>query len=207
VSKIVYQNPAFTLSEQVHLYRTQHIISSATGHQVSNGGAAKYSISGRDYNMTRNQKLRQQFTANPQTIDAEKSDKETFVLQSKIFGAHFLRMRRYSESWLTFSLVAGCTMWLNGYSGNKITDMELKKLIAMHGGMVRYVEECLRFASHNTTILISVRGTCSLNEGSRITHVLVSERISGSKAEKFLRGVTKAFTKNGKKKVVLVDCE
>jgi len=35
--------------------------------------------------------------------------------------------------------VAGCTMWLNGYSGNKITDMELKKLIAMHGGMVRYV--------------------------------------------------------------------
>jgi hypothetical protein len=30
-------------------------------------------------------------------------------------------------------------MWLNGYSGNKITDMELKKLIAMHGGMIRSV--------------------------------------------------------------------
>jgi hypothetical protein len=30
-------------------------------------------------------------------------------------------------------------MWLNGYSGNKITDMELKKLIAIHGGMIRSV--------------------------------------------------------------------
>lgn len=47
----------------------------------------------------------------------------------------------------------------------------------------------------------------SMSEGSRITHVLVSERISGTKAEKFLRGATKAYTKNGKKKVVLVDCE
>lgn len=46
-----------------------------------------------------------------------------------------------------------------------------------------------------------------MSEGSRITHVLVSERISGTKAEKFLRGATKAYTKNGKKKVVLVDCE
>jgi len=55
--------------------------------------------------------------------------------------------------------------------------------------------------------LTSIPITLSLNEGSRITHVLVSERISGSKAEKFLRGATKAFTKNGKKKVVLVDCE
>lgn len=47
----------------------------------------------------------------------------------------------------------------------------------------------------------------SMSEGSRITHVLVSERISGTKAEKFLKGATKAYTKNGRKKVVLVDCE
>ena len=46
-----------------------------------------------------------------------------------------------------------------------------------------------------------------MSEGSRITHVLVSERISGTKAEKFLKGATKAYMKNGKKKVVLVDCE
>jgi hypothetical protein len=46
-----------------------------------------------------------------------------------------------------------------------------------------------------------------MSEGSRITHVLVSERISGTKAEKFLKGATKAYTKNGKKKVVLVDCK
>lgn len=30
-------------------------------------------------------------------------------------------------------------MWLNGYSGHRITDMELKKLVAMHGGNVRQV--------------------------------------------------------------------
>lgn len=34
-------------------------------------------------------------------------------------------------------VVDGLTMWLNGYSGNKITDMELKKLIAVHGGTIR----------------------------------------------------------------------
>jgi len=88
VSQIFKRNSAYTPFEKVHLRRTQHIISSATGHQVSNGGAAKYSMSGHDYNMTRNQKLRQQFTANPQTVNVEKSDKETFVLQSKIFGQY-----------------------------------------------------------------------------------------------------------------------
>ncbi|KAG7529769.1 hypothetical protein FFLO_05409 [Filobasidium floriforme] len=158
--------------------RTQHIISAASGHQVSNRGGAKYSISGKDYNTSRNQKLKQQFTAavvkpgddtgagSENAVGADsggKAVKETFVVQSRIFD--------------------GLTMWLNGYSGNKITDMELKKLIAVHGG------------------------TISMNEGSRITHVLVSERISGTKAEKFLKGATKAYTKNGKKKVVLVDCE
>lgn len=72
--------------------RTQHIISAATGHQVSNRGGAKFSISGKDYFTSRNQKLKQQFTAAPvdpanANVKEHQTDrKETFVLQSKIFG-------------------------------------------------------------------------------------------------------------------------
>lgn len=81
--------------------RTQHIISAASGHQVSNRGGAKYSISGKDYNTSRNQKLKQQFTAaivkpgddtgagNENAVGADsggKAVKETFVVQSRIFG-------------------------------------------------------------------------------------------------------------------------
>lgn len=81
--------------------RTQHIISAASGHQVSNRGGAKYSISGKDYNTSRNQKLKQQFTAavvkpgddtgagSENAVGADsggKAVKETFVVQSRIFG-------------------------------------------------------------------------------------------------------------------------
>lgn len=36
------------------------------------------------------------------------------------------------------SIVAGLTFYLNGYTGPRISDLELKRLIAVHGGNVRY---------------------------------------------------------------------
>lgn len=130
--------------------RTQHIIAAATGHQVSNRGGAKYSLSGKDYNTSRNQKLKQQFTAANEPVEGDAGlaggsvKAETFVVQSRIFG----RSSVWSSGHISTELipddmiVAGCTMWLNGYSGNKITDMALKKLIAVHGGTIRQVRVC-----------------------------------------------------------------
>ena len=86
---------------------TQHIISAATGHQVTNRGGAKYSISGKDYNSSRNHKLKQQFTAAAQPVEGEggvagsSGKQETFVVQSRIFGQSFPRVVVIEWSWQT----------------------------------------------------------------------------------------------------------
>lgn len=35
-------------------------------------------------------------------------------------------------------MLAGLTFYLNGYTGPRISDLELKRLIAIHGGNVRF---------------------------------------------------------------------
>jgi hypothetical protein len=74
-------------------------------------------MSGRDYNLTRNQKLRQQFTAGPDPKSrVDEADgaarkgvggKESFVLQSQIFGKSF--------AWI-FALLFGRREFVNADS-------------------------------------------------------------------------------------------
>lgn len=75
--------------------RTMHIVPASTGHQQSQRGGAKFSVSGKDYFRSRNQKLKQQFTASPaptaeivgaDSVTGARDEQERFVLQSRIFS-------------------------------------------------------------------------------------------------------------------------
>jgi len=91
------------------------------------------------------------------------------------------RPKRVGIGDLKSDLFAGCTIYINGYTGPRISDLELKRLIATHGGNVSY---------HCT---------------SACTHVLVTTGLSGSKSQKFLD--SSSCLRGGKRKVVRVDCE
>lgn len=73
-------------------------------------------------------------------------------------------------------IFAGCDFYVNGYTGTRIGDMELKKLLAVHGGNVRQLPS------------------------ATVTHI-VTGVLSASKAQKILDGATHGR----KKKVVRVD--
>lgn len=73
-------------------------------------------------------------------------------------------------------IFAGCDFYVNGYTGTRIGDMELKKLLAVHGGNVRQLPS------------------------ATVTHIITGV-LSATKAQKVLVGATHGR----KKKVVRVD--
>lgn len=89
------------------------------------------------------------------------------------------RPKRIGVTDVKSGIFAGCTIYLNGYTGPRTSDLELKRLIAIHGGNVSY---------HCT---------------SSCTHILVATGLSGTKAQKFLDA--SSSTRKGKRKVVHVD--
>lgn len=95
---------------------------------------------------------------------------------------------------------AGLTFYLNGYTGPRISDLELKRLIAVHGGNVRYVSFCYVQPQALTMALIS-----SYLANSSCTHILITKNLSASKTQKFLDSASSI--RGGKRKVVHVDCE
>jgi hypothetical protein len=58
-----------------------------------------------------------------------------------------------SQQWADV-VVAGLTFYLNGYTGPRISDLELKRLIAIHGGNVRYVPQT-SCSYHADTIFVA----------------------------------------------------
>lgn len=187
--------------------RTAHVISASTGHQVSNRGAAKFSMPNQTYMQRRNEKLKEQFLAKRDHVvasgsgignegtganDSEENNGGSVGGGSEIAAGGIgkgnafddwivggKRPKRIGIGDVQSSIFAGCTIYINGYTGPRTSDLELKRLIAMHGGNVSY---------HCT---------------SACTHILVATGLSGTKSQKFLDA--SSSTRKGKRKVVHID--
>ncbi|KAJ9120597.1 hypothetical protein QFC22_002526 [Naganishia vaughanmartiniae] len=176
--------------------RTAHVVSCASGHQVAQRAGSKFSISEKSYFTSRNAKLRQQFTAQAReglrvAEGSEKSTAGSSVGSAVGIGGRFGAELSKSTSGgidgemggspmvQQSRIFAGLTFYLNGYTGPRISDLELKRLIAVHGGNVSYLAN------------------------SSCTHVLITKNLSASKTQKFLDSASSI--RGGKRKVVHVD--
>ncbi|GHJ89903.1 hypothetical protein NliqN6_6305 [Naganishia liquefaciens] len=174
--------------------RTSHIVSCATGHQVAQRGGAKFSLPETSYFHSRNAKLRQQFTA--QAREGLRVAEGTGIMGpgrgSSVgiggrFGAELSRAKAEEGEHDAVdgtmvqqsNIFTGLTFYLNGYTGPRISDLELKRLIAVHGGDVSYLAN------------------------SSCTHILITKNLSASKTQKFLDSASSI--RGGKRKVVHVD--
>ncbi|KAJ9092445.1 hypothetical protein QFC21_006827 [Naganishia friedmannii] len=176
--------------------RTAHVVSCATGHQVAQRAGSKFSISEKSYFTSRNAKLRQQFTAQAREGLRVAEGAERSTAGSGVgpavgiggrFGAELSKSKgEGNDGEMSGSpmvqqsrIFAGLTFYLNGYTGPRISDLELKRLIAVHGGNVSYLAN------------------------SSCTHVLITKNLSASKTQKFLDSASSI--RGGKRKVVHVD--
>ncbi|KAJ9111315.1 hypothetical protein QFC20_002606 [Naganishia adeliensis] len=172
--------------------RTAHVVSCATGHQVAQRAGSKFSISEKSYFHSRNSKLREQFTAQAREglRIAEGTEKAAELGGSGggavgiggRFGAELSRERGEMDGGAMIQqsrIFAGLTFYLNGYTGPRISDLELKRLIAIHGGNVSFLAN------------------------SSCTHILITKNLSASKTQKFLDSASSI--RGGKRKVVHVD--
>ncbi|GHJ87007.1 hypothetical protein NliqN6_3409 [Naganishia liquefaciens] len=150
--------------------RTAHVVTCATDvRQDIQRAGAKFYISEKEYFASRQEKLKRQFR------QGEKDDAHPVVQQDGCGGgsigaagqasAVISHGRLQSDGMLSTpkQIFSGLKIYVNGYTGPKITDLELKRLISVHGGEI------------------------SLIDTSSVTHILVDKSLSSSKADKFLK--------------------
>jgi hypothetical protein len=105
-------------------------------------------------------------------------------------------------NWI-FLPIAGLKIYVNGYTGPKNSDRELKRLISVHGGDIRQASP----PAPSINLRGLIQSSRSLIDTSACTHILVDKNLSASKAQKILGGGGKGKGGGRAKQVVRVDCK